>query len=168
MQLQKAGKGILGAFGLKVTGNNPPLFGDAVVPVADVFDQYLADAELQVNNQVLATNLAAFNSSTFTVPNGKCWRLIGASLVGQLNAADAAITTQSTVNIQSPNSAPNGCRVATSTSYATPGPRIVAAAFRPPIFLPSGFKVVLELWGSAAITISSNLQATAFYQEFDL
>lgn len=167
MNLQKGPLGVLGAFSLKVLGRNPTGFGDSVSPVVDVYDQYLASGELQVNNQALATSLAAFNSSTFTVPNGKVWRLMGASLVGALNAADAALLSTLAVAIQSPNSTPQGCRVAAGQTIATAGARFVAAVFRPPIFLPSGFKVALELWTSAAITVTSNLQATVLVQEFD-
>jgi hypothetical protein len=166
MQLQKGPIALLGAFALKVLGRNPTAFGDSITPVVDVYDQYLAAGELQVSNQVLATALAAFNSSTFTVPNGKAWRVKGASLLGSLNAADAAFVSMQTVNIQSPNSSPNGCRIAAAQFPATAGPRAVGYV-GPPIFLPSGWKIVLELWTSAAITVTSNLQATVFFQEID-
>lgn len=169
MNLQKAGLGILGAFGLKVTGQNPPLFGDAVLPVADVFDQYLATSELQLKLDQSNVNLATFNGSSFTVPNGKVWRVIGAGWGGAVNAADVALKSIIDIGITSPNSAP--ASVVIASGAPDPGgavTRAFGANFRPPIFLPSGWTISLAFFTSAALTVTFARSAGVFYQEFDL
>src|SRR5262245_52030444 len=105
--LQKGPLGLLGAFALKVLGQNPTAFGDTVVPVADVYDQYLATSELvMVRLQPTIAIGASSATATFPVPPGKVWRLIAASIGSTLNAADAAFTSQAQVALQSPNGAP--------------------------------------------------------------
>jgi hypothetical protein len=168
VQLQKAPVGILGAFALKVLGRNPTTFGETVQPIVDVYDQYLGTSELQINvGSGLVTALAGYNAVSFTVPNAKAWRLKAASLIGALNVADAALVSTQTIGIQSPNSAPFLVRVATRQDPATTGCRHVGWQTATPIFLPSGWKVVFELWTSAAITVSSTLVTSAFIQEID-
>jgi putative lipoic acid-binding regulatory protein len=168
MQLQKSPIGLLGAFALKVLGRNPQQFGDQVVPVVDVYDQYLAIGELQIlTGSGLATALAAFNSVSFTVPNGKAWRLKAASLIGSLNAADAAVVSVQTIALQSPNSAPFSVRLATRQDPANAGVRHVAWQSGTPIFLPSGWKVTFELWTVTAITVTSTLLTSALIQEIE-
>lgn len=169
MKLQKAATGILGAFGLKVGGFNPTAFGEAVVPVADVFDQYLAQGELQIQRTALATSLAATNSQDFTVPAGKVWRLIAASFFGSLNAADIAFSSIVAIGLKSPIS--TVFSVLLEVSPKDPGGAVSrgwATRLRPPIFLPSGWVVTQSLTTSAAITVTSNFQVGIVYQEFDL
>jgi hypothetical protein len=167
MDLQKGPLGILGWFALKVTGRNPPSFGDAVVPMVEVGDQYLATSELQVKNAVLATSLAAFNQQTISVPAGKVWRLIAASFNGALNAADAALISQMAIAVIAPGGASN-CSLVTGPAYASTSIRQVAVLCRPPVFLPSGWSLNFNMFTSAAITVTSNIQCNAFVQEFDL
>lgn len=169
MQLQKAPSGILGWFALKVGGFNPPAFGDAVQPVVEVGDHYLATSELQLQRTALATALTGFNPQDFTVPNGKVWRLLGASMYGALNAADVALASIITIGVKSPLS--TVFVVNLSTSPKDPGgmgTRAWATCFRPPLFLPSGWTVEVALTTSGAITITSNMQCGLMYQEFDL
>ena len=167
MQLQKAPSGLLGWFALKVGGFNPPAFGDAVLPVVEVGDHYLATSELQVKTQILATALSTFNGSDFTVPNGKCWRVLGASLFGSLNVADIALKSVMAVGIKSPISAPASCNLTSVESITGAATRAVSINFRPALFLPPGFVVSLGLVTNTAITVTSNLTAAVFIQEFD-
>lgn len=168
MQLQKAPSGILGWFALKVGGYNPPAFSDAVIPVVEVGDNYLATSELQVKTQNLATTLATFNGNDFTVPNGKCWRLIGASIFGSLNAADTALKTVISIGIKTPISSPAACLLGLTESGSGVVTRGHAIALRPPVFLPSGFIVSLGMATNTAITVTSNFSCNVLIQEFDL
>jgi hypothetical protein len=169
MQLQKGPQGILGWFALKVGGRNPPTFGDAVLPVVEVGDNYLGTSELQIQRVALASALAASNNQDFTVPAGKCWRLIGGSFFGSLNVADVALSSLISIGVKSPTS--TVFSVLLSVSPKDPGGAIArgwAASFRPPIFLPSGWTVSLALTTSGAITVTSNYQVGVLYQEMDL
>lgn len=168
MDLQKGPLGILGWFALKVTGRNPTGFGDSVVPVAEVGDHYLATSELQEVNVVMPTLLQTTNGASLTVPNGKVWRVIAVSMAGALNAADAALLSQQNIGFQSPNGSPKSCLVVSTTPYAFTNQRGAAATMRPPVLLPSGWKIVYALNTSAAITVTSNIQCDAMIQEFDL
>jgi len=169
VQLQKAPLGLLGAFALKVLGRNPPQFSDVVVPTADVYDQYLATQELQQLTVAGNANLAASNTRTFTVPNGKVWRLIGAGAQIGLNVADVALKSIITVNIQSPNGGlPDGLIGSGVTDTGGAAFRAFGLALRPPIFLPSGWIVGLGLNTSAALTVAVPMQGTVLVQEIDL
>jgi hypothetical protein len=169
MQLQKGPLGLLGAFALKVLGQNPPNFGDTVIPIADVYDQYLATSELQIQRAAMATALATFTSTSFTVPAGKVWRLIAASMAGANNAADAALVSTDLIGLLSPNStvfSVNIAQGALQTGAAVI--RGVAVTLRPPIFLPSGWSISFGRSQSAAVTVTANVQVGCMYQEFDL
>lgn len=169
MQLQKGPLGILGWFALKVTGRNPPAFGDAVVPVVEVGDNYLATSELQMQTSLIPSTLTVSQTILFTVPAGKCWRLIGAGGYLTLNVADAGFVVVGSVGVRSPNSAPNDGYVFTQTTGQTAGnARVFGAAFRPPIFLPSGWSVAISTVRSAAVTVASFQYAVITYQEIDL
>jgi hypothetical protein len=168
MDLQKGPLGILGWFSLKVTGRNPPGFGDSVVPVVEVGDNYLATSELQLQIATTNLSLATFNGTTFTVPNGKCWRLIAASWAVGLNAADVALRSFCEIGIGSPNSAPNNVIVAQNDQAGGILPRAVGATWRPPIFVPSGWTVAVTMITSGAITVAVPRIASVMYQEVDL
>jgi hypothetical protein len=157
MDLQKGPLGILGWFSLKVTGRNPPGFGDSVVPVVEVGDNYLATSELQLQIATTNLSLATFNGTTFTVPNGKCWRLIAASWAVGLNAADVALRSFCDNVIVAQNDQAGGIL-----------PRAVGATWRPPIFVPSGWTVAVTMITSGAITVAVPRIASVMYQEVDL
>ena len=168
MDLQKGPLGVLGWFALKVTGRNPPGFGDSVVPVVEVGDNYLATSELQIQRAAMATLLATFTSQSFTVPNGKVWRLIAASMFGTNDAADAALTSVDTIALKSPNSTVFSVSIVHGANQTTANARGCAGTFRPPIFLPSGWGIAFSRSQSAAVTVSANVQIGCVYQEFDL
>lgn len=167
MDLQKGPSGILGWFALKVTGRNPPLFSDAVVPVAEVGDNYLATSELQVKLAQSNTNLSTFTGQTLTVPQGKVWRVICASCLCNLNAADVALVSEVSVGIQTPNIAPQSVLAAAAVQSGNIY-RVTTMIARPPIFLPSGVSLVGGLATSAAITVATPMSLAALVQEFDL
>lgn len=170
--LQKAPLGLLGAFALKVLGVNPDFFGRTVVPIADVYDQYLATTELQIKqgSAVAAIGSGSEFPATFTVPAGKVWRVIGGSISGSLNVADAAINVQGTFGVISPNSGPTAAVLATGPIMTgmQAGTRSFGCSFRPPIFLPSGWSISSGVLFSAVTTVVSTWLATALIQEFDL
>lgn len=169
MDLQKGPSGILGWFALKVTGRNPPNFGDAVVPVVEVGDNYLASGELKINSNSTAPALTSSFSRVFTVPQGKCWRVISAGGYIVMNVADVALIALGTVSFETPNAAPFD---APAFSFTTPqlgtGARVFGTSFRPPVFLPSGISIVVGMAYSAPITVAGAAFAAVFVQEFDL
>lgn len=169
MQLQKGPLGILGAFALKVLGRNPSQFGDSVTPIVDVYDQYLATSELISNVVGGNLNLAATNTRTFTVPAGKAWRLMGCGIDMGFNGADIALKSIITVEVSSPNSGlPGTVLYSSGTDVGGAVARTGGVAFRPPIFLPSGWSINLKFSCSAAPTVAVPLFSTALYQEIDI
>jgi hypothetical protein len=168
MQLQKGPLGILGWFALKVTGRNPPGFGDSVIPVVEVGDNYLATSELQIQRQAVALLLAVNTGATFVVPNGKIWRLIAAGAFGTNNAADNALVSVDQFALQSPLSTVFSVPIVMGNYQTGANGRGCAGTFRPPIFLPSGWTVAWSRNQSAAVTVTANIQVGIVYQEFDL
>jgi len=168
VQLQKGPLGLLGAFALKVGGQNPTGFGDSVVPVAEVMDHYLATSEL---NSVVVNGLGGLVASVtraFVVPAGKVWRVIGAGMQVGLNAADVALKSNITIGISSPNGGLPGTIVLGGTDQGGAVFRSSGIVFRPPLFLPSGWSVQETFLTSAAMTVSVQVFGTLLYQEFDL
>lgn len=92
MQLQKGASGLLGWLALKVTGRNPPLFGDSVVPTIEVGDNYLLAGEFLTETVTGTFTTGNQDSSTmsFTVPNGKVYRVLSIGADLSLDAADKA------------------------------------------------------------------------------
>jgi len=168
MDLQKGPLGILGWFALKVTGRNPPGFGDSVVPVVEVGDNYLATSELQIQRQAVALLIAVNTAASFTVPNGKVWRLIAAGSFGTNNAADNALVSVDQIALQSPSSGVFSVPIVFGAYQTGANGRGCAGNFRPPIFLPSGWIVTWSRNQSAAVTVTANVQFGIVYQEFDL
>lgn len=171
MQLQKSPIGLLGAFALKVLGRNPQAFGDTITPTVDVYDQYLAQGELKISTLSSNVNLATFNARSFTVPAGKAWRLIGLGGNYTPNAADVAVLGKLSGAITSPDSAPlafitgssgGGLAVAVGAAGVNFG-----QAFRPPIFLPSGWSVAVTLVSATAWTVAAPFAAELMLQEID-
>jgi len=168
VQLQKGPLGILGWFALKVTGRNPPVFSDSVVPVVEVGDNYLATSELQIQRQAVALLLAVNTGATFVVPNGKVWRLIAAGSFGTNNAADNALVSVDQIALLSPLSTVFSVPIVLGPYQTGANGRGCAGTFRPPIFLPSGWTVSWSRNQSAAVTVTANVQVGIVYQEFDL
>lgn len=167
MNLQKAPLGLLGWFALKVGGRNPPAFGDAVTPIVDVADNYLALSELGITSTTTAIGLNNFFTSTIAVPAGKCWRLFGLSIITSLNGADAAITASA----RFATIAPTGFGAVLPSVQAPAAirtERYAAWYSNPPFFLPTGWKVQLNLDFSAALTNSVSATALVLRQEIDV
>jgi len=168
MDLQKAPSGILGWFGLKVGGRNPPGFSDFITPVVEVGDHYLATSELQIQRQAMALALAVGTSVDFTVPQGKVWRVIAAGSFGTNNAADAGLTSVDNIQLKSPLSTVFSVPVAVGAAQTGTVTRGVSVVFRPPLMLPSGWIVSIGRSQSAAVTVTANVQVGLVYQEMDL
>lgn len=170
MDLQKGPLGILGWFALKVTGRNPPAFGDSVLPVVEVGDNYLATSELQLQTAQPNIGIGASSAtSTFAVPQGKVWRVIGAGLVGGTNIADVAFTSLIAIYVKSPNSGVISVPIASGAK--DPGGqslRQFGATFRPPIFLPSGWSLQVNITFNNVLTVAAGQNVGVMLQEFDL
>lgn len=169
MQLQKGPIGLLGAFALKVLGRNPPAFGDSVVPIVDVYDQYLNQGEQQVKSSAVALNIGVpFLNVTFTVPTSKCWRVLGAGGFVSLNAADAALIAQVGIGILSPADPLNSALVfAQYPPQLGANGRTIGTSFRPPLFLTAGWQVSFGFTFSGNITAAGSATGTLLVQEFD-
>jgi hypothetical protein len=164
MRLQKAPSGLLGAFDLKVEGRNPDEFSDTVVPVVDVYDQYLALNSEVVPGSVLITNPATSNTVTHTVPQGQQWRLLAWGGDGVLAVADAALVIAwntavygpggiDTVMVQPHGNMTRGGDTNRAAAIGFVSPR--------PLLLPSG-------WAIAASVQLSAAPAVSFQFSFDL
>jgi len=171
VELQKGPLGLLGWFALKVTGHNPPLFGDAVVPVVEMGDNYLLTSELQIKQPAAGVNTGtvASWSSVFTVTSGKVWRVLGAGSYVALNAADVAIVIDGSVWMLSPNSGPVGIPLfGRNPPQVAQNLRTAGCTFRPPLVVPSGWAVQLRWDASAALTVSVPWFPSVLVQEIDL
>lgn len=167
MDLQKGPLGLLGAFALKVTGRNPNQFGGVVTPVVDVYDQYLAQSELGISAATVATGLNAFVASTFTVPASKAWRVFGASIQVSLDAADVAIAASPRFQVRSPDIT-KALIVPVLQPPTVNTDRNCGFYTNPPLFLPSGWSLVLRYQFSAALTVTENAQFAVLRQEIDV
>lgn len=170
-RLQKAPFGILGAFDLKNMGENPAELSDTVVLVADVYDQYLADGQQVLRTQGTIANPATFGNVVFTVPQGKVWRLLNASIAAVFDVADAALTTHVDFRLASdPNNTtvtllePTG--VMTRGGSTLRGAKI-AKTYSRPLFMPSGWTVNATVQLDAAPAVSFVFDAAILVQEFD-
>lgn len=169
--LQKAPQGWLGALALKVLGGNPNQVSDAVVPIVDIYDQYLAQEELQVRN-VVFTLLAATTSNTgfLTVPTGKCWRVIAAGIGTAINAADAALLFDANLQVVPPGAVAGFTAVyAAAALLGTTTGRSMGVYLGPRLFLPSGWGLACGLTTRAAAPANNvSVSFNALVQQFDL
>jgi len=92
--LQKSPRALLAALELKVSGDNPTVFGDSVVPVIDVYDQYLIDRALMATGSTAITQPATSGSVVLTPPAGEAWRVRSIGAIVNVDAADVAIDKQ--------------------------------------------------------------------------
>lgn len=166
MQLQKGPLGLLGAFALKTIGRNPTQFGDTVQPVADVYDQYLAQSELGIATTNAAIGLNNFQQLTIAVPAGKMWRLFGVSWQATLNAADIAIAMQGEVLLLR---LPSGAQLGQPSQPSTIGvERRLMFFTQPPFVVPSGYSIRVSMTFSAALTNSVTGTMFVIRQEIDV
>ena len=170
MRLQKSPTGLLGAFELKTLGQNPSEFGEQVVPVVDVLDNYVAGDQRIERNQTTLANPATFTSSTHRVPNGKVWRLLGISFAGVLDVADAALTTTVDVRL-SPDPLDSVVVLLQPVGPLLRGgslTRACKAAFVMPraLFLPAGWGVIGTVQLDAAPAVSFVYDFAILIQEF--
>lgn len=169
MRLQKAPSGLLGAFKLKVDGANPSAFGDGIVPVVDVFDQYLADELTPYTTGPTAAGVGSNQfTQTFSPPAGKVWRLVAAGGYGIVGGADAAFVGAGIIILRSPSGP-----LTNPFLYAAPLPQLTTLArpfaqtFRAPIFVPPGWAVQTQVQWSANLTVGGFHTGTVLVQEFD-
>jgi len=168
MQLQKYPLGLLGALALKVTGRAPPIFSDALVPVVDVFDQYLAQGELQrVGTTTTLVAATKTITATLTVPNGKCWRLLGFGQSFVINAADVALVFGGTMSIVTPAAA-GVISMYVQNAIGSDTGRSTAFTLPRPLFLPAGWGVKVDGYTTAAAPANNVIIANGLLvQEFD-
>jgi hypothetical protein len=98
MPLQKAPRGLLGLFSLKVLGQNPFGFADAVQPTFDASAMYGADL---IDTALVST--AGLNNSLsqiITVPNTEVWRVRGVGMNFLTSAAFAAAASGVALSVQ--------------------------------------------------------------------
>jgi hypothetical protein len=172
MQLQKAAQGLLGWFSLKTTGRNPPVFGESLLPVVEMGDNYLLQGELSAEN-VLGTNIGIGSSSgqiTFQVPANKVYRVlaIGADLA--LAAADNAFTTDwyIFVNFAAPSSLTGYIFAGAMQASAAGNARIGAFYLPRPLLLPPSASIVVGFRSSANLTVAASNHGSLIRQSIDL
>lgn len=169
MNLQKASQGLLSWFNLKTTGQNPNVFGDSIVPIVDVGDNYLAQGELGIDTITQASGLVSFLSMDFTVPNGKVWRVHAAGGDIGLNVADTALTSRGFVQVLAPDAGVIGCNLSNGPVEAVGvSPREIGFFAARPIFLTPQWRVRVGFLFSGALTVSVNGHAALFRNQFDL
>src|SRR5262245_56671279 len=150
MMLQKSPLGFLGAFALKVLGKNPDVMSDAVVPTADIYDQYLLTQEL-TRQGATVTLLAAATSiaGNLTVPAGKMWRVLAVGAAMTINAADAALLFDVAVAVLPPG-APAPAQFVSFRPAGTTVGRSNGLYLARPLVLPSGWSLNYTVTTSAA------------------
>jgi hypothetical protein len=167
--LQKAPRGLLAAFGLKVLGKNPDVFADSVMGVADVYDQYLSESELKTTGAI-ATLIAATTSisSTLLVPQGKCWRVLCDGIGFSINAADVALQFACTYAVIQPGVV-SPAQYKSEVAIGTTLGRSSGHYFPRPLFLPSGWGLNIQL-SSQSTAPANNVVGlhNALVQEFDI
>lgn len=158
MKLQKAPNGLLGAFELKVGGQNPPDFGETVVPTYDVADHYLALNQRVERVQQTIANPNTFGSAQMRVPQGQAWFVLAVSFAAVLDAADAALTTITDVRVSSDPLNTVVALIPPSQPLQRGGAsnRACKGAFYlgRPLYLPSGWGLLGTVQLSAAPAVS--------------
>jgi hypothetical protein len=156
--LQKSPLGLLGAFDLKTLGHQPNQFGDVVMPVHGVTDQYLLPQLAIVTAS--ATIAIAGNSAvtSIPVPQGQVWRVLAWSIECTLAAADAALGPRGSIAIG--DGTATFCYVfgnvvidGTTGGGAT-AQRFGSALLGNPLWLRPGWNIIGGVVTSAAATVA--------------
>lgn len=157
MRLQASPHGLLGLFQLKQEGRNPSQFGEQVLPVVDVLEQY-ALAYLDVTRANKITGAAATtDTQTITVPQGKVWKLRAIGQAVNLNAADLGKSVNFATYIDSPAGVGTPIFMGSGGGLATVADRVAPLTLGSDLWLPSGWKI------RSVMTISAALAANASY-----
>lgn len=163
MRLQKAPRGVVGGFNLKHTGQNPPEFGDAVLPVTDVTDNYLIDllGELNANVTIAGGSGVTTLTTVFTVPVGFSWRLLAIGGRWTVAAGDVAINSFVSVGVAYPNGV--NYPLWAAQGIGAPTDRFAALTLAKPLFLPAGFGLNFTSLLSAAPASNLALACRALF-----
>lgn len=169
--LHKSPDGLLGAFDLKVRGQNPDLFSDRLQPVVDVYDQYLAQQLVPVIGSTgTITGPATGASTTLTVPDGFAWRVIAVGAISALAAGDAALTAQYSFSLVARSSLPNAVPFAVSPVIAPLAAGNLSRSWGLllpfPLYLPSGCQILTGMGLSAAPGTPTNFTSRIVAQVF--
>lgn len=166
--LHKSPLGLLGAFALKVLGQNPDKFGQTVGPVVDVYDQYLEPTEARVAaSMAIGTRTI---SGTHTLPNRFAYRVLAIGVSMSLDAADAAITGTTITSMTSPAVAgtivePGGTLV---VNGATGLFRSLGIWLPRPFLLTPGWSITQRVYMSANVTAATNVNFCMVVQPLEL
>lgn len=152
---------LLGALEAKINGRNPAGFAEELVPVFDVFDQYLAERTFITLQTATATAPAQTASVAATPATGIVWRVIGIGTVLTLGTADVALTTAVNVYVRDPGG--NTCPVQNSIVLGGGTNRTVRVSgpgggIKFPFWLPPGWSIAADASLSAASTANWTLQ----------
>jgi hypothetical protein len=166
--LHKAPLGLLGAFALKVLGRNPDKFGEAVLPVVDVYDQYLDTTEARVvGTMAIGTRTI---SGAHVLPSRYAYRVLAIGVSFSLDAADVALTATTITSMTSPAVAgtvtePQGTMV---VNGATGLFRSLGLWLPRPFFLMPGWQIIQRVYLSANVTAATNVNFCMVVQPLEL
>lgn len=169
--LHKAPHGVLGAFDLKVLGQNPDKFGDTLIPTSDVLDFYLA-RNLDVFGPIgTITNPATSALAGEAVPQGECWRVFAVHAQAAVLNADAANVYTATINITPPSAAvlhviSTGVMVGPGIAGAT-NTRYWSYELRKPLVLPPGWRVGVGVFCNVTPAVSTAIAAVGIMQRIE-
>lgn len=163
--LQKAAHALLGAFNLKVLGQNPDRFGDTVTPVVDIYDQYLVNELLRVSTTVTIAGGSGVTSlvGSPTVPQGFSWRVIAVGCLHNPAAGDVAISTWCAVGASQPNA--SSSPFFSAQTVGAPTNRIASSLLARPLFLPSGWRLDFSSYLSAGPASNLPMTGVALVQQ---
>lgn len=169
MKLQTAPIGLLGAYGLKNNGANPPEFGDAVTPTVEVSDHYLATQGLVRASATFNLAIAGLNNSVnVSVTAQKAWRVLAAGISATINVADAALQFDYALFVNQPGLTPP-VPFATGQMVGSTLNKNGAVYLGRPLFLPAGWAIVASIYARAAgPSVAVACVGSALVQEFDL
>lgn len=174
MKLMKAPQGLMGAFELKVAGQNPQEFGNTLLPVTDMTDFYLLlNVKEQVDDSQAVTAPGVTAASIFTVPNGKLWRLLNYCSSITLAAGDAALTGIMEASLSSPAGGPAGVFLegGNMNRNGVTNLRLSFGRLVPwPLLMPPGWSVTIRSnTNTAPISAgTAAVHAAILVQEFDI
>jgi len=165
--LQKSPDGVLGALDLKVLGLNPNKFSDTLVPIVDVYDQYLANELATLESPTATiTGPAVSADATLTVPNGQAYRVLAIGVYCLLAGGDAALTQVTQFVIVPRNGFSMPVLRSGTVGPATTGgtSRIWGELLARPLYLNSGCRIIASLGLSAAPGTPTNFTTRALVE----
>lgn len=134
-------RALLGVFGMKVGGENPPFFAETVVPTVDVYDQYLSDlagiAPETVNPAAGVVTAEVFEGP---IVAGITWRVFSLGVVTML-VVGADVGQDSNMSLWLVALDGNQVPIASLEYFVTQTERTIGVLFPRPLWLPPGWRV---------------------------